>query len=178
VKTETSRRSFLATGLVCRDRSGIYDAPALYYPLRFLSSGVQGNCNVSPPGQDRPEGLHRPLRLHITSDPTVISRAVDMGINLFRYLSRVPTRSKRAQCVGRRVGALSERTSSDEQSRRQGQAGALRNWRPASRSSNTDYLDVWHLHGTNSRRRSPMKLLEAQRTAKQQGKIRFLGEHP
>jgi len=39
----------------------------------------------------------------------------------------------------------------------------------------TGHLDVWHLHGKSTPADIPDDLLEAQRKAKQQGKIRFIG---
>jgi hypothetical protein len=40
---------------------------------------------------------------------------------------------------------------------------------------NTDHLDVWHLHGLSDPTQISDELVEAQRKAKQQGKIRFMG---
>ncbi len=50
-----------------------------------------------------------------------------------------------------------------------------RNWRPASKNSTPITWTFWHLHGKNSPADISDELLEAQRTAKQQGKIRFIG---
>ena len=39
----------------------------------------------------------------------------------------------------------------------------------------TDHLDIWYLHMKNSPSELPDELFEAQRIARQQGKIRFAG---
>jgi len=54
-------------------------------------------------------------------------------------------------------------------------AGALAELETSLKELNTDYLDVWHLHGLGTPQAISDELLEAQRTAKQQGKIRFSG---
>jgi hypothetical protein len=54
-------------------------------------------------------------------------------------------------------------------------AGALAELDTSLRELNTDHLDVWHLHGKGTAAQISDELLDAQATAKQQGKIRFAG---
>jgi hypothetical protein len=43
------------------------------------------------------------------------------------------------------------------------------------RELNTDYIDIWYLHGKDRPDQVPDELIEGQQLAKQQGKIRFAG---
>jgi hypothetical protein len=52
---------------------------------------------------------------------------------------------------------------------------ALRDLELSLRELGTDYIDIWHLHGRNVPADIADGLFEAQRLAKQQGKIRFSG---
>lgn len=55
------------------------------------------------------------------------------------------------------------------------EAGALDELDTSLKELNTDHLEVWHLHGKDSAAAISDELLDAAITAKQQGKIRFIG---
>jgi len=110
----------------------------------------------------------------ITSDPTVISRAVDMGINLFDT-SRGYQKGQNERMVGAALGAKRKNIVLTSKVDAKDTAGAMAELETSLKELNTDYLDVWHLHGTNSPQAISDELLEAQRTAKKQGKVRFIG---
>ena len=110
----------------------------------------------------------------ITSDPSVIERASDVGINYFDS-ARGYQHGNNERMVGaalkRKRNALyiaSKTEASDK-------PGALRELETTLRELGTDHLDVWHLHGKDSIGELPDELFEAQQIAKQQGKIRFAG---
>ena len=110
----------------------------------------------------------------ITSDPSVIQRAVDLGINYFdtarEYQSGNNERLVGAALKGRRdkVVLVTKTEGETKQS-------ALEQLETSLRELQTDHLDVWHLHGKDNPRDITDDLREAQRIAKKAGKIRFAG---
>jgi len=112
----------------------------------------------------------------ITSDPTVIARAVDMGVNYFDT-ARNYQNGQNERMVGAALGSkrknifLATKSSDDPSTGR----GILMEIETSLKELNTDYLDVWHLHGLDNPSQITDELVEAQRKARQQGKIRFVG---
>ena len=112
----------------------------------------------------------------ITSDPTVIARAVDMGINYYDT-SRNYQNGQNERMVGAALGARRKSIylaskSSDNPSTG---PGILAEIETSLKELNTDYLDVWHLHGLGKPAEISDELVAAAFKAKQQGKIRFVG---
>jgi len=110
----------------------------------------------------------------ITSDPSVIERAADIGINYFDT-ARGYQHGNNERMVGaalqrnRKDLYLSSKTEADDKE------GALKELDTTLRELATDHLDVWHLHGKDRPSAALDELFEAQQIAKQQGKIRFAG---
>jgi predicted aldo/keto reductase-like oxidoreductase len=172
VNTNSSRRSFLATGLAL-PAAGLasttapspapapLQAPASAGRLVFRTLGKTG-LKVTTVGYG----------CMITSDPSVITRAVDMGINYFDS-SRHYQNGQNERMVGAALGAkrkdivLSSKVDANDK------AGALAELNDSLRELGTDHLDIWHLHGKDSPDKISDELLDAMLTAKQQGKIRF-----
>ncbi len=110
----------------------------------------------------------------ITSDPSVIERAADVGINYFDT-ARGYQHGNNERMVGaalqrkRNAVYIASKTEAGDK------AGALQQLDTSLRELGTDHLDVWHLHGKDSPGEATDDLFEAQQIAKQQGKIRFAG---
>lgn len=107
-----------------------------------------------------------------TSDAPVIARAADLGINFFdtgrdyrnnERLLGVALQGRRKQVV---LCSKSHGPTKQE---------ALADLDVSLRELQTDYLDIWLLHGMVRPEQVTDDLLEAQRIAKQAGKIRFAG---
>ncbi len=109
-----------------------------------------------------------------TSDATVIERAADMGLNYFDT-----ARSYQSGNNERLVGvALKGKRSSviiSSKSLAKTRAEALADLDTTLRELQTDYVDIWFLHNKSTPAEVTDDLLEAQRAAKQAGKIRFAG---
>jgi len=110
----------------------------------------------------------------ITSDPTVISRAVDMGINYYDT-SRNYQGGQNERMVGAALGARRKDIFLASKCDTHTGAGILAELDRSLTELGTDHLDVWHLHGLGSPAQISDELVEAQHKAKQQGKIRFMG---
>ena len=173
-----SRRNFLAAGLAL---------PAAASASR--SSGA-GQSQTQPPVRSS-SGAALQYRIlgktglrvttvgygcMITSDPTVIARAVDMGINYFDT-SRNYQNGQNERMVGAALGArrkdiLLASKSSDNPSTG---LGILAEIETSLKELNTDHLDVWHLHGLSNPAEITDELVQAAFKAKAQGKIRVVG---
>ena len=175
MKTETSRRGFLAAGLALpaaglSSTTSIPSAPALLLQQAGSKAAIQyrilgkTGLKVSTVG----------FGCMITSDPTVITKAVDMGITLFDT-SRGYQGGQNERMVAAALGAKRKDIILTSKVDAKDKAGALAELATSLKELNTDHLDVWHLHGKNSPADISDDLLDAQRTAKQQGKIRFIG---
>ncbi|MFB3903531.1 MAG: aldo/keto reductase [Acidobacteriota bacterium] len=110
----------------------------------------------------------------ITSDQSVIEKAADLGITYFDTARRyqggnnekmvgAALKSKRKQIV------LSSKTPSGTRQE------ALNDLSESLKQLDTDYLDIWYLHGRSSAADISDGFIEAQSIAKKEGKIRFSG---
>ena len=110
----------------------------------------------------------------ITSDPSVIERAVDLGINYFDT-----ARGYQHGNNERMVGAALKRRRKDvflsSKSGAGNKADALRDLDTSLSELATDHLDIWYLHEKDSLDAVRDDLIEAQQIARAQGKIRFAG---
>jgi uncharacterized protein len=175
LKTDTSRRNFLAAGLAlpAAGLASTSPSPALPAPVSqqaaskatvaYRTLGKTG-LKVSTVG----------FGCMITSDPAVISRAIDMGITLFDT-SRGYQGGQNERMVGAALGARRKDIVLTSKVDAKNRAGALAELETSLKELNTDHLDVWHIHGAGTPQAISDELLDAQRTAKQQGKIRFIG---
>ena len=110
----------------------------------------------------------------ITSDPTVITRAVDMGINYFDT-SRNYQGGQNERMVGAALGAKRKDIFLATKCDTHTGPSILGELDTSLKELGTDHLDVWHLHGLGDPAQISDELVEAQRKAKQQGKVRFIG---
>jgi aryl-alcohol dehydrogenase-like predicted oxidoreductase len=110
----------------------------------------------------------------ITSDPSVIARALDMGLD-FYDTALVYQGGNNEKMVGQALGArrkdvvLCTKTPSTTRDK------ALADLDTSLASLGTDHVDIWYLHGKSKPEDLSDELIEAQQIAKQKGKIRFAG---
>ena len=173
-----SRRNFLAAGLAL---------PAAASATR--SSGAEQSQTKAPAKPSSGSGLQyrtlgkTGLRVTtvgfgcmITSDPTVITRALDMGINYYDT-SRNYQGGQNERMVGAALGArrkdifLASKSNDFPKS----EAQITAELETSLKELKTDYLDVWHLHNISKPEEITDELVEAQRKFRKQGKIRFVG---
>jgi predicted aldo/keto reductase-like oxidoreductase len=174
MKPDLSRRDFLTAGLVV--------------PAAGLR--VTNNRPLPPVGsQAKPEPvklIYRTLGktgLKVTSlafgcmttaDPSVITRAADVGINHFDT-ARAYQNGNNERMVGAALKDVRKKVIIASKSGAQTKAQLLADLDTSLRELGTDYLDIWYLHMKNEPEQVNADLLEAQREAKQSGKIRFAG---
>ena len=177
---DSSRRNFLAAGLVL-------PASAI-----AATTGTQSAQPAAPPasapkaGSGQPELQFRTLGktalkvtsmgfgCMVTSDAAVIAQAVDMGINFFDT-ARVYQGGNNERMVGAALKGKRQKLVLSSKTLAPTKDGALAHLDTSLKELQTDYLDIWYLHSKSKPEHITDDLMEAQRIAKQQGKIRFAG---
>src|SRR5664280_1253999 len=110
----------------------------------------------------------------ITSDGSVIERAADAGINYFDT-ARGYSHGNNERMVGAALGTKRKQVVLSTKTHAPDKAGMQQHLEQSLRELNTDYIDIWYLHGKDSPADIHDDMIEAQQLAKQQGKIRFAG---
>jgi predicted aldo/keto reductase-like oxidoreductase len=177
MKRSSTRRDFLSLGIVL-PAAGIASS---------LGLSKQSGESASPPvPASSPKLTYRTLGktglkvttlgfgCMITSDPSVVERAADLGINYFDT-ARGYQGGNNERMVGAALKARRKQVFISSKSHGGSKQEALDNLETSLRELGTDYLDVWYLHGRSSPREVTDELIEAQQLAKQQGKTRFVG---
>jgi uncharacterized protein len=171
---DSSRRNFLAAGLAL---------PVAGLASTTANSGAPapGPTPADAPGKIAYRTLGKTgLKVStvgygcmITSDATVITRAVDMGITYFDS-SRNYQGGNNERMVGAALGAKRKNIVLSTKQDTRDKAGAEKELETSLKELNTDYLDIWHLHAKDTPEAISDELLEVQRAAKKAGKIRFM----
>jgi aryl-alcohol dehydrogenase-like predicted oxidoreductase len=143
-------------------------------PLPLRAAPTPGKITYRVLGKTRLKVCTVGYGCMITSDPTVITRAVEMGIN---YLDtcRSYQNGQNERMVGAALGGKRKEVFLSSKCDQKTGAGILAELDTSLKELNTDYLDVWLLHGLGNPAQISDDLVDAQRKAKQQGKVRFIG---
>ncbi|MGB7720304.1 MAG: aldo/keto reductase [Bryobacteraceae bacterium] len=176
MKTDTSRRNFLAAGLAL-PAAGLASATSSPIPSALApqqAAPTPGKVTYRILGKTGLKVSTVGYGCMITSDPTVITRAVDMGINYFDT-SRNYQSGQNERMVGAALGAKRKDIFISTKCDQKTGAGILGEIDTSLKELNTDHVDVWLLHGKDTPELISDELVEAQRKAKQQGKVRFIG---
>ena len=110
----------------------------------------------------------------ITSDPSVITRAADLGINYFDT-ARGYGHGNNERMVGAALAAKRRQVVISTKSGAGDKEKLLKDLDTSLSELKTDYVDIWYLHGKDRPEDIRDDMIEAQQIAKQQGKIRFAG---
>jgi uncharacterized protein len=110
----------------------------------------------------------------ITSDQSVIERAADLGVNLFDT-ARGYQSGNNERMVGAALKSRRDKVYISTKSGGSTKPAALEHLEESLRQLGTDHVDIWYLHGKRAAADITDELLDAQRTAKEQGKTRFVG---
>ena len=176
MKTDTSRRNFLAASLAL-PAAGLASATSSPIPSALApqqAAPTPGKITYRVLGKTGLKVSTCGYGCMITSDPTVITRAVDMGINYFDT-SRNYQSGQNERMVGAALGAKRKDIFISSKCDQKTGAGNLAELDTSLKELNTDHLDVWLLHGLGTAAEISDDRLEAQRKAKQAGKVRFIG---
>ena len=173
MKTDTSRRKFLAAGLAL-PAAGLASTTSGPAPAPQQGSSSQGKIAYRVLGKTGMKVSTVGYGAMITSDATVITRAADLGINYFDT-SRGYSGGQNERMLGAGLGAKRKDVFISSKCEAKDKAGCLANLETSLKELNTDHLDVWLLHKYDTAAAISEELVDALRTAKQQGKARFIG---
>jgi aryl-alcohol dehydrogenase-like predicted oxidoreductase len=170
---DTSRRNFLAAGLAlpAAGLASTASSPAL---APQQGAPARGKITYRVLGKTGLKVSTVGYGAMITSDATVITRAADMGINYFDT-SRGYSGGQNERMVGVGLGAKRKDVFISSKCEANDKAGCLAQLDTSLKELNTDHLDVWLLHRYDTAAAISDELVDALRTAKQQGKSRFVG---
>lgn len=169
--TRTSRRDFLAAGLAM-PAAGLASVPQ---PTTSASGAFQsGNVSYGVLGRTGLKVTRVAFGCMITSDPSVIERAADMGINYFDT-ARGYQQGNNERMVGAVLKSRRKNLVISTKTQATTKQQALEHLDTSLKELGTDYVDIWHLHGKSSIEQITDELVDAQDTAKKAGKIRFAG---
>lgn len=170
--SSSSRRSFLGAGLALPALSSVRtETTALLEPAGFQAAPklIYGNLGKS--------GL-KVTRLAFgcmtTSDPSVIERAADLGINLFDS-ARVYQGGNNERMVGATLKKYRDKVYITSKTQAKTGQQATVDLETSLKELQTDHLDIWYLHARNTPDAINDELLKAQAEAKKAGKIRLAG---
>lgn len=176
MQSKTSRREFLSAGLML-PVAGVSSRMGLLPPSGESIAKKEGSAvklDYKTLGRTGLKVTTLGFGCMITSDPSVIERAADIGINYFDT-ARGYQHGNNERMVGAALGAKRKQLVLSTKSGAQNKEGLLNDLETSLRELNTDYVDIWYLHGKGSPADIRDDMIEAQQLAKQQGKIRFAG---
>ena len=178
MRHSSSRREFLASGMAL-------PAVALTPPL-FSGRSPDENKPIAP-GVEASNGLEYRILgktglkvasvgfgCMITSDPSVIAKAVDLGLNYFDT-ARSYQHGNNERMVGAALAGKRKSVFISSKSEAGDGKSALAELETSLRELRTDYVDVWYLHSKDEPESLNEGLLQAVQAARKQGKARFVG---
>ncbi|MGA2116316.1 MAG: aldo/keto reductase, partial [Bryobacteraceae bacterium] len=172
-----SRRSFLGAGLAL---------PALASAPLETGSPFQAPAASAPASHSTPKFTYGTLgktglkvtRVSFgcmtTSDQSVIERAADMGIRYFDT-ARVYQGGNNERMVGAALKKHRNDVYISSKTLGKDRQSALADLDTSLKELQTDHLDIWYLHSRSTPDMVNDELMEAQRVAKKDGKVRFAG---
>jgi hypothetical protein len=175
MSSHPSRREFLSTGLSAGLALPVLGAtsamalepqstkPASPVKLEYRTLGRTG-LKVTTVG----------MGCMITSDPSVITRAADLGVNYFDT-ARGYQNGNNERLVATGLGTRRKQIILSTKSHAPNKEELQRDLETSLRELNTDYIDIWFLHAKSKPEEISDDLIEVQQQAKKQGKIRFAG---
>jgi predicted aldo/keto reductase-like oxidoreductase len=176
MKSTTSRRDFLSAGLALP----VLGAGSRMALWQSSESPIPSNPRTPAKLSYRILG-HTGLKVTtvgfgcmITSDPSVVQRAVDLGITYFDT-ARSYQHGNNERMVGAALGNKRKQVVLSTKTEARDKAGQLKELDTSLSELNTDYVDIWYLHGKNSPDQIHDDMIEALQLAKQQGKARYVG---
>jgi len=173
---KTSRRDFLSAGLMVPVAGAASNFGLLQSPDKRPAKAADGPAKLDYRvlGSTGVRVTTVGFGCMITSDPSVIERAADVGINYFDT-ARGYQHGNNERMVGAALGARRKQLILSTKSDSGNKASLLKDLETSLAELKTDYVDIWYLHGKDKPTEIRDDMIEAQQIARQQGKIRFAG---
>jgi predicted aldo/keto reductase-like oxidoreductase len=175
---KSSRRDFLSAGLMvpfagAASNLGLLETPdSGKGPARPANSPVKLDYRIL--GKTGLKVTTVGFGCMITSDPSVITRAADIGISYFDT-ARGYQHGNNERMVGAALGPRRKQVVLSTKSPAGDKENLLNDLDTSLAELKTDYVDIWYLHAKDKPEDIRDDMIEAQHIARQQGKIRFAG---
>jgi predicted aldo/keto reductase-like oxidoreductase len=176
METDSSRRKFLVAGLSL-PIAAVADTPAGQAP----TARVSGAASPAAAGPRYRTLGKTGLKIStvgygcmITSDSSVIHRAVDLGITYFDT-ARGYQKGNNERMVGAALKGSRDKIVLSSKSEAKTAPDAIAELDTSLKELGTDYLDIWYMHSRDTVANIPDELVTVWENAKQQGKIRHIG---
>jgi predicted aldo/keto reductase-like oxidoreductase len=173
MSSNTSRREFLSTGLSAGLALPVLGAASVIDP-QSAKAAVPAKLDYRTLGRTGLKVTTVGMGCMITSDPSVITRAADLGINYFDT-ARGYQRGNNERMVAAALGARRKDVIISTKSHAPNKEELQQHLETSLSELNTDYIDIWFLHGKGSPDEIADDMIEVQQKAKKEGKIRFTG---
>jgi uncharacterized protein len=168
MKSDSSRRGFLRAGLTLpAAAAAVSPGAAAYEPPAAVPYRTLGRTGlkVCPVG----------VGAGFTPDPSVIARAVDLGVNYFDTANDYSNgNSERLLTIGLK-GVPRDKVIIVSKTPAKTRGVFMSDLEDSLKNLATDRVDIWLLHAKSRPEEVPDELLAAGDEAKKQGKIRFFG---
>jgi uncharacterized protein len=168
VRTKSSRREFLQTGLAL---------PAAGLISSYSFASVSPQPQVAARRMLGKTGLKVSAvgsGVGITPDPNVIARAIDLGVNYFDT-ARGYGEGNSERITGEALKGKRTKVVLASKTDARTKADVLKDMDASLKALQTDYLDIWHLHSRDTPDTITDEAVEACLLLKKQGKARFIG---
>jgi uncharacterized protein len=182
MKSRSSRRGFIAAGLTLpaaalattaeTPQTAPASRPASQPPL--AAKPASGALSYRTLGKTGMKVTSVGFGCMITSDPSVVARAVDMGITYFDT-ARFYQQGNNERMVGGALKGSRDKITLSSKSLARTKAEAEQHLETSLKELGTDHLDVWHMHMRDSPADITDECLEAWQAAKKAGKVRAIG---
>ena len=176
METDSSRRKFLVAGLSL-PIAAVADTPAGQAPTARVS-GAASPAAAGPRyrtlGKTGLKVSTVGYGCMITSDSSVIHRAVDLGITYFDT-ARGYQKGNNERMVGAALKGSRDKIVLSSKSEAKTAPDAIAELDTSLKELGTDYLDIWYMHSRDTVANIPDELVTVWENAKQQGKIRHIG---
>jgi len=165
---DSSRRNFLRVGLTLPafGLAGARPGAAFQAPssIPYRTLGKTG-LKVCPVG----------FGSGFTPEPSIIARAVDLGVNYFDTSSDYANGNSERLVTQGLKGVPRDKVVVVSKTPARTRGVFMADLEASLKNLATDRIDIWLLHGKSKPEEVPDELLEAGSAAKKQGKIRFFG---
>jgi predicted aldo/keto reductase-like oxidoreductase len=173
----TSRRSFLGTSLALPALASVPSetgSPAQAPAAQGRAPQSAPKFTYGTPGKTGMRVTRLAFGCMVTSDQSVVERAADTGINYFDT-ARVYQGGNNERMLGAALKNYRDKVYISTKTGAKDRKTALSDLDASLKELQTDHVDVWNLHSRSTPDAVPDDVLEAQRIAKRDGKIRFAG---
>lgn len=171
MNSNDSRRRFLATGLTL-------PAAALATPQTKKASAspapASGGLAFRTLGKTGLKVTSVGFGCMVTSDESVVARAVDMGITYFDT-ARVYGRGNNERMVGSALKGRRDKVVLSSKSTARTAAEAKAHLETSLKELGTDHLDIWYMHFRDEPAAISDEIIPVWEDAKKEGKIRHIG---